>query len=132
MDDFLVFGNDKEDLLELKIKIRDFLKNRLELDLHEGKSQVYKTRNGIKFLGFRIYDDHRRLASDNVKRFKKRLKRFAYDAENGRIAAEKINDSVRCWAAHSRYADTGGLRRKIYTGLAQGRLGSLLENALLN
>ncbi len=132
MDDFLLFGNDKEDLFEVKIKIRDFLKNKLALDLHEGKSQVYKTRNGIKFLGFRIYEDHRRLASDNVKRFKKRLKRFAYDAENGRIDAEKISDSVRCWAAHSRYADTGGLRHRTSDGLAHSRLKSLLVNVLLN
>ena len=132
MDDFLIFGNDKEELYEAKIRIRDFLKNKLQLDLHEGKSQVYKTRNGIKFLGFRIYENHRRLASDNVKRFKKRLKRFAYDAENGRIDAEKISDSIRCWVAHSRYADTGGLRHRICNGFADNQLGTLLESVLLN
>jgi len=113
-DDFLIFGNDKKGLCRVKAKVRNFLKDRLRLALQEGKSQVYKTANGIKFLGFRIFKDYRRLASDNVRRFRKHLKRFEYLFKNGKIGTDKIRDSVRCWVAHSKYANTRMLRFGIW------------------
>ena len=131
MDDFLIFDNDRKALIDIKEKVRDFLKNKLALELHPGKSQIYDTEKGIKFLGFRLYKNYRRLATDNVRRFKKRIKRFDYLFENGKISADKISDSVRCWVAHSKYANTGRLRHSISSGLAHGRLGSLLKDVLL-
>ncbi len=133
MDDFLIFGNDKEKLVEAKIKVKDFLKNKLELQMHEGKSQIYRTKSGIKFLGFRIYKDYRRLASDNVRRFKKRIMKFGYLLERGQISIEQIRDSARCWAAHSRYANTRSLRLGMLKEFAgkYGWSGDLLKPALL-
>ena len=127
MDDFLVFDNDRKALLGIKEKIRDFLKNRLGLDMHKDKSQVYKTRNGIKFLGFRLFKDYRRLTSDNVRRFRRQLKRFAYLFENDKIGANEIRDSVRCWVAHSKYANTKRLRFGIWQ-MADGKL-HMAENS---
>ncbi len=130
MDDFLIFANDKITLIRIKRELRGFLKNRLALDMHEGKSQVYKTKNGIKFLGFRIFKGYRRLASDNVRRFKKRLKKFEYALENDRLSNRKVRDSVRCWVAHSKYANTNALRLNIWTGLTRekSRLSILLKD----
>ncbi len=113
MDDFLVFGDDKDGLIRIKSKIRDFLRVQLCLDLHPGKSQIYKTKAGVKFLGFRLYKHYRRLSSDNVRRFRKRLKKFEKLIGLGLISYEQAEDSVRCWTAHSRHANTYRLRRKI-------------------
>jgi len=134
MDDFLIFSNDKNTLFEDREKIKNFLKNNLELQLHEGKSQVYKTKNGIKFLGFRIFKDYRRLASDNVKRFRKRVKKFAYLFENAEMDTNEIRDSVRCWVAHSKYADTKKLRLNIWSGLKEKNkpFAGLLKEILLD
>ncbi len=133
MDDFLIFSNDKKALFEIKEKVRDFLKNRLTLDMHQGKSQVYNTGNGIKFLGFRIFKDYRRLVSDNVRRFKKRLKKFEYALENNKLSNRNVRDSVRCWAAHSRYANANTLRLNIWKGLTRerNRLSMLLKDILV-
>lgn len=109
MDDFLVFSDNKNLLFEIKGRVREFLKDRLSLNLHEGKAQIYMTNKGIKFLGFRLFKNYRRLASDNVRRFKKRLKRFVYLLDKGEIGLDKVKDSVRAWAAHSKYADTEAL-----------------------
>ena len=134
MDDFLVFGNDKGELLSFREMIRDFLKNRLDLDMHKDKSQVYKTRNGIKFLGFRLFRDYRRLTSDNVRRFSKRLKSFAYLFENNKMGANEIRDSVRCWVAHSKYADTKTLRLNMWSHLVEKKevFGNSLKEILLD
>ena len=134
MDDFLIFGDNKEELKEIKGKIRQFLRDMLNLTLHEGKSQVYKTRNGIKFLGFRLYRNYRRLATENVRRFRKRLKRFAYLFEKGGISTDEIRDSVRCWVAHVKYADTKKLRLNIWSqlGAKNEYFTSILKDILMD
>lgn len=133
MDDFLVFEDNRADLQEIKGKIRMFLDKTLNLDLHEGKSQIYKVSEGVKFLGFRMFKDYRRLASNNVRSLRKRLKKFDYLLTKGKIEEEKIKDSVRCWVAHSKYADTRGLRFKIWLDLIEKRaiFGDLLKDVLL-
>ena len=102
MDDFFIFGNDKA-LIDVKAKIRDFLKERLRLDIHEAKSQVYESKNGVKFLGFRLFKGHRRLASSNVRRFKKRLRNFGHLLDDNLIDKNKVSDLC---AAGPRTADT--------------------------
>ena len=113
MDDFLIFHNDEGLMQETRGRIKEFLRGRLNINLHENKSQIYKTAEGIKFLGFRIFKDYRRLAPDNVRRFKKRVKKLIYLFKNNEINIEKMRDSVCCWVAHSKYADTVSLRRNI-------------------
>ncbi|MFH1281975.1 MAG: reverse transcriptase/maturase family protein [Candidatus Omnitrophota bacterium] len=134
MDDFLIFSNEKIRLVEVKERIRNFLHASLELRLHKDKSQIYSTSGGIKFLGFRLFSKYRRLASDNVKRFKKRLNKFECLFANGKMTKTAVRDSVRCWAAHSKYANTVTLRKSIFKGLARKKssLGYLAQNLLTN
>jgi len=134
MDDFIIFENDKEKLAGFKAEIREFLKMKLALCLHEGKSQIYNTKSGIKFLGFRLFKNYRRLATDNVRRFKKRIKKFGYLLGNGKIGEGKIRDSVRCWVAHSSSANTNGLRLNMFNDLLgrDERLGGLLKDVFLS
>lgn len=134
MDDFLVFDNIKEELQGIKNKIRIFLEGTLNLNMHEGKSQIYKVSGGVKFLGFRIFKDYRRLASNNVRSFKKRLKKFSYLLNRGRIEEGEIKDSIRCWVAHSKHADTRTLRFKMWRDLIEKKtnLGALLKDVLLD
>lgn len=133
MDDFIIFENEKARLVEFKGKIRDFLEIKLALTLHEGKSQIYNTKCGIKFLGFRIFKNYRRLTTDNVRRFKKKIKKFGYLLNNGKIGEGKICDAVRCWVAHSSYANSNGLRLDLFNDLMvkNSRLGGVLKDVLL-
>jgi retron-type reverse transcriptase len=117
MDDFLIFSNEKIKLVEVKERIRKFLDNSLELRLHKDKSQIYSISEGIKFLGFRLFSEYRRLTSDNVKRFKKQLNKFDCLFANGKTTKTAVKDSLCCWVAHSKYANTATLRRNIFKGL---------------
>jgi len=134
MDDFLIFSNEKIMLVEVKERIRNFLHASLELRLHKDKSQIYSTSEGIKFLGFRLFSGYRRLASDNLRRFKKQLDKFDSLFANGKITKEAVSDSLRCWVAHSKYANTVTLRRNILEGLARKKssIGYLALNLLTN
>jgi len=134
MDDFLIFSNEKTGLVEIKERIRKFLNDSLELRLHKDKSQIYPTPDGIKFLGFRLFSGHRRLTSDNLRRFKKRLKRFGCLFADGKVAKNVVRDSVRCWVAHSKYANAAILRKRIFNGLVKtkGSLVYLVGDLLVN
>jgi len=132
MDDFLVFSGVRPVLLRVKEVLREFLHVNLRLRLHEEKTQVYKTAKGIKFLGLRLYSNFRRLSTHNVRLFRKRLAYYKFLLENKLINAREVKDSVRCWVAHSSYADTGGLRFNILKNLLLNDMlmAGLLEDIL--
>ena len=63
VDDSYVVSHDREWLLSLVPKVRDYLKENLGLDLHMGKVQVMEVKNGVEFLGayikpYRTYMSH--------------------------------------------------------------------------
>jgi len=133
MDDFLIFSNEKAELSEIKEKIRRFLNDRLELRLHGEKSQIYSTSGGIKFLGFRLFFEYRRISSENLRRFRKRIKNFEYLFDNKQVTTPAVKDSVRCWVAHSKYANTIMLRKDILNQLIRdkSRIVCLVNDLLI-
>jgi RNA-directed DNA polymerase len=113
MDDFLIFENDHSRLESMRMSIDVFLKDQLKLELHISKSQIFKTAQGIKFLGFRLYPKRRRIATQGVRRFRQRLKKFRYSLANGLMEENKVAESILCWKAHSTYANAARLRQSL-------------------
>ena len=131
MDDFLIFGNDREHLTHLKDKISVFLADRLKLSLHDKKSTIFPTKDGVNFLGFRIYRDYRRIQKENVKRFVRRMKQKVWAWRQTTpippfpplirgvggiervVVLSEITNSVASWLAHAKHGDTYRLRQKI-------------------
>ena len=105
----IFFGNDKAELEDARQRIRLFLADTLKLDLHASKSQIWPARRGITFLGFRLFNDHRRLAVKNVRRVRERIKLWGW--ENVAFLQQCL--SLRCWMAHAQNANTVRLRREI-------------------
>jgi hypothetical protein len=50
------------------------------------------------------------------------------------MTAAKVKDSLRCWTAHSKYADTVVLRRNILSGLLKKEsiIAYLAQDVLTN
>ena len=112
VDDLLLFNDDKQTLWAWKRAIQKFLAG-LRLALHERESTVYPVNNGIPFLGFRIYPDHRRLKRANGVAFARRLRGWYADLAHGELTHEKLDQRVQGWVAHAVHGDTYGLRRAI-------------------
>lgn len=114
MDDFVLYADDKSCLHDWKERIRQFLGERLRLQLHGKKSVVAPTQVGLDFCGFRIYPTHRRLRRSNIRRFIKRFKgqRRAYQA--GELSLAAWQTSLTCWLAHANHGDTWRLRERIF------------------
>jgi retron-type reverse transcriptase len=117
VDDFLLFDHDKRRLHEMRVAIDDFLVQ-LRVRLHPRKCFVATVTSGVTFLGYRIFPTHRRLDGDNVRRFKRQLRRYRQAVEEGCMSNRERNDRIRSWVAHAMHADTARLRDRILREMA--------------
>jgi len=112
LDDFVVFGNDKTALLEIKQKIEVFLQD-FRLLLHERKSRIYRCSEGVTFLGYRVFPDFTLLPSANVRRFRKRARQNVRLYWDKKITLPEFTKRLRAWEGHALRADTWRLRRQL-------------------
>jgi hypothetical protein len=115
VDDFLLFSDDRRDLRDWRAAIIDRLAA-LRLTLHEGSAQARPVTEGLTFLGFRLYPDHRRLKRGKVVYFRRRYRRLVGEYGAGYITLDRLTATAQGWANHARYGDTHGLRRAILSG----------------
>jgi retron-type reverse transcriptase len=73
-DDFTVLSDNKNWLEELIIPIQNFLKSRLNLELHPEKIFIKTLASGVDFLGWVNFTDHRILRTATKRRMFKRIK----------------------------------------------------------
>jgi hypothetical protein len=105
VDDFLLFGNDKKELMRWRDAIVRRLQ-RLRLTIHDGSAHPRPVTEGIPFLGFRVFPDHRRLKQRKGFAYRRKLRHLLHTADGKTVRA-----SVQGWINHVRYADTWRLRQ---------------------
>lgn len=105
MDDFFVISGDKKHLLEIKEKIREFLREKLKLTLHPRKSFVQNTKDGVCFVGYRIFYDHILIKGSTLLRFQKKLQKRKEELKKGRIDASKLNQTIQSFSGHLKHAN---------------------------
>ncbi len=113
VDDMVFFAHDKRRLWQTARQIEEYL-SRERLSIHRAKTTVSPCAEGIDFLGYRVYPDHRRIRRDNAQRFERKLRKMAAMYQVGCVSLRQINASVQSWIGHTRHADTFALRKKIF------------------
>ena len=73
VDDALIIGTDKEALIDMAFKIRNFLVSELGLELHMGKLEISQVHNGIEFLGNYIRPWRKYLSHDSISRIEQKV-----------------------------------------------------------
>ena len=116
VDDFILFSNDKRELSRWRVAVIQTLAA-LRLTLHEATAQVYPTRTGIPFLGFRIFPEYRRVKRRKVVYFRRKLRHLLEGYSERGFSFEQLNASVQGWINHVRYANSWGLRRAVLSGV---------------
>jgi RNA-directed DNA polymerase len=114
VDDFALFSDDHQQLTEARLLIEEFLFG-LRLTIHPIKSQLFETRHGANFVGFRIFPDRIRVRNDNLRRARIRLKHLRSDFADGKITLKQLIQRLRSWEAHLLHANTRSLRYKIFS-----------------
>lgn len=112
MDDFILLNSNINVLRDWRIKIAQFLKEKLFLTLHPNKQHIIPIKNGIKWLGYRVYHTHTRISGHNVLKFISRLKlnnnlKRLYEIHNTWFAiikhanTYKLHLKIRKWYLHN-------------------------------
>jgi retron-type reverse transcriptase len=122
VDDFLLFARDKATLWHWK-QASEARLARYRLTIHPG-AQPRPVTEGIPFLGFVVFPDHRRLKRRKGVYFRRRLWRLAADYADGLITFEQLTASVQGWVNHTRYGNTVGLRKAVLTRLVIPPVGN--------
>jgi RNA-directed DNA polymerase len=120
VDDFAVFGNDKQVLNALKAECERFIRIELGQVLHPSKSRVYRTDEGVLFLGFRHWPTHRKPSAANIRRFKRRVcSRLAFSGCDD-LLFNKAVSTISGWCGHARQGDTYRLRESLRVRYCRG------------
>jgi retron-type reverse transcriptase len=113
VDDLLVFADDKRHLAEVRDRLAEFLTG-LRLRLHPAKCVVSPVTEGIRFLGYRVFPTHRLLVSENVRRFRRRVRQMQRDYAAWRVSFASIYQRLMSWIGHARQANTYRLRCALF------------------
>lgn len=115
VDDFLVFGQDKQTLWAWKEMIRARLAC-LRLTVHHG-AHPRPVTEGIPFLGFVVYPGRRRLKRRKGIWYRRRLRGLVSAWRVREIPLKRLGASVRGWLNHTRYGNTVGLRKAVLSAV---------------
>lgn len=128
VDDFALFSDDRGFLTEARSALEEYLAG-LRLRVHPVKSQLFETRHGANFLGFRVLplgkgsskDICIRVRRENLRRGRRRLQQLQVDYASGKISFSDLDHSIQSWLAHLEHGDTWRLRRKLFADLVFSR-----------
>lgn len=105
MDDFFIIHPDKEHLREAKEKIRLFLDEKLGLELHPKKTMIQHIKNGVPFVGYRIFFDHILVRGGTLLRMQKKYRKKVILLKEGIIKQEKFQETRASIGGHFKHAD---------------------------
>ena len=105
VDDFVILHKDRRVLIKYLEKIKKYIKF-LKLELHPDKSEIHALRNGITFLGYRIFYHYKLLRRRNIKYFRSKLNRKLELYRSGEIDEKKLKGFLDGWNGYSSFANT--------------------------
>lgn len=102
MDDMVIFGDNKEELLELRKSMNEFVTNNLHLNF--SRWHIKPIHKGVNFCGYRIFPRFKLLRKNSIIRAKRKLKRLVGEAKDRFLAS---------WSGHITWANTYNLRKRL-------------------
>ena len=111
MDDMLLFANQKATLWQWKEAIETRLTH-FRLTIHP-RTHPRPVTEGIPFLGFITFPQHRRLKTRKGIYYQRKLRKLVHAYSMGTLTEEQLNASINGWTNHVRYGNTIGLRKAI-------------------
>jgi hypothetical protein len=97
-----------------------FLAAPLRLALKDRATILAPAREGLPFLGWRIYRGLRRLRPENLRRTRRRLRHREWQHRNGLITEEQLAASARSVIEHLKRGSTLALRRRWFLDVGGG------------
>jgi retron-type reverse transcriptase len=112
VDDFVILHEDKRVLEYYLEHIKKFLPF-LKIKIHPDKTEIHALRNGVCFLGYRVFYDFKLLKKRNLRYFYRKLDLSIEDYNLNILSKEKFEAKLNGWFGYAKFADTFKLRKKI-------------------
>lgn len=112
MDDFLAFGQTAQEMTRLLSQIREFLNERVLLDLKQGVEKR-RSMTGITFLGYRVFPQRILLSRRSRRRFVNKFRTYEKWAAEGALTECELARRMQAAIAFTEWADAAGFRRKV-------------------
>lgn len=112
MDDFALFGEDKEELWAIREELEEYFQA-LRLRIHPHKCHVLPVRAGTEFLGFRLFPSHRLPLKRKARQFFRHLKKLREEYAKGLIPLDRVRQSVQSWLGHVSFGQSYRLRENV-------------------
>lgn len=100
-DDFVILADNKKWLENLIKPIKEFLKEKLKLELHPNKIYMKTLYSGIDFLGWVNFYDHRILRTTTKRRMIRRIKEYP------------VSETLNSYLGLLKHGNTGKLKLKV-------------------
>ncbi len=117
VDDFALFADDRAFLADARPAIEAYLAG-VRLVMHPIKSQLFETRIGANFVGFRVLPTTIRVRNDNLRRARLRLKKLQRAYARGLLPLAALIQRLQSWEAHLKHGNTDRLRHMIFNHLS--------------
>lgn len=109
VDDFIILHDSKKELNNYKNKIKYFLKKELNLEMPKYKTSIFQIKDGVDFVGYKIFPNRVFLRKRNIKRFIKKLKILTNEKK-----VSKIKSSVFSYIGYFKFANSYNILTKIW------------------
>ena len=113
MDDSVIFVKAKEEAIEILNKIKIFLNKKLELRLND-KTQIFKSRQGVNFCGYKINEYRLKLRDRGKKAVKKKVKYLKEEVKKGNMSSKEAGRYICGHLGYMKYANTRNLEETIF------------------
>ena len=112
MDDIIIVGRDKQELARIRDQIALFLRQELNLALNH-KTSIQPLKQGVEFVGMRVWPTHRRLRHTTIRGIKLRLSQVLKQYENGQIAGESVERTISSYRGVLSHCECMSLKHKL-------------------
>ena len=110
-DDFCLFSNNKQELNQAKKAIKTYLKDVLQLNM--SKCDLFRTSQGVDFLGYRHFTSYILLRKSTSKRVKKRLPVILRKYQEGKMTQDRFRSCIESTYGWVQWANTYNFQLKI-------------------
>lgn len=111
-DDFVIIAKDREYLQNILPPVRDFLGEKLKLEMHPQKVTVRKYRQGADFLGYVVLPYHTALRTRTKKRMFRKMADRAAAYHNGAISKAAFEGALCSYLGVLSHADAHELTER--------------------
>lgn len=105
MDDFVVLSDDKQYLVDLLAMVKIFIETKLKLRLNKKKTEVKPLSQGVDFVGYRLFKNHKLPRRRNVKAAKIRFREVAHRYKHGEATLAEAREVVMSFVAYMHHCD---------------------------